>query len=134
VDNVALPYAESELDFLAAYIIPEETWYILPAHQVAGHAGLLFRPKGFPRRDLYASIGRRGTCCGSRMALLFDGASATFVPSHVGQTPSSAAFDFARWLAHLYVFCKGADDEVGGSRRSNRSGMRMKIKVSRQAA
>jgi hypothetical protein len=53
VNNVALAYAESELDFLAAYIIPEQTWYILPAHQVAGHGSLLFRPKGFPRRDLY---------------------------------------------------------------------------------
>jgi len=54
VNSVAVAYDESELDFLAAYIIPEETWYILPAHQVAGHRTLLFRPKGFPRRDLYA--------------------------------------------------------------------------------
>jgi hypothetical protein len=61
-DGAVHPYNESEIDFLAAFILPEQTWYILPAHQVAGHSSLLFRSTEHPRipskrhpiRDLYA--------------------------------------------------------------------------------
>ncbi len=49
-----LAYKESELDFVAAYIMPEATWFILPAHEVAGHSSILLRPmrpEGPRRRD-----------------------------------------------------------------------------------
>ena len=49
-----LAYKESELDFVAAYIMPEGTWFILPAHEVAGHSSILLRPmrpEGPRRRD-----------------------------------------------------------------------------------
>jgi PD-(D/E)XK nuclease superfamily protein len=47
-------YTASEIDFVAAYILPEQTWYILPVREVTEHRSLLFRPKGYPRRDPYA--------------------------------------------------------------------------------
>ena len=30
----ARPYTKREFDFLAAYVIPEDVWYIIPARQV----------------------------------------------------------------------------------------------------
>jgi hypothetical protein len=47
-------YTESEIDFVAVYILPEQTWYILPVREVTEHRSLLFRPKGYARRDPYA--------------------------------------------------------------------------------
>jgi len=52
-DSVAVAYTESELDFVVAYIIPEETWYVVPVREVVGHTSLGFRPKGWARPDLY---------------------------------------------------------------------------------
>jgi hypothetical protein len=53
-NRVGHAYTESEIDFVAVYIIPEETWYILPVREVLGRQILLFRPKGYPRVDPYA--------------------------------------------------------------------------------
>jgi hypothetical protein len=39
----AVPYLPGEIDFLAAYIIPEDTWYIIPPQAFLGSTGLLFR-------------------------------------------------------------------------------------------
>jgi PD-(D/E)XK endonuclease len=47
-------YSKFEIDFVAVYIIPEETWYILPVREVVGRLCLLFRPKGYHRPDIYA--------------------------------------------------------------------------------
>ena len=47
-------YTESEIDFVAVYILPEETWYILPVREVVGRTGMLFRPKGWTRHDPHA--------------------------------------------------------------------------------
>jgi len=49
-----LAYSKSEVDFVAVYIIPEETWYILPVREVVERQALLFRPKGYARPDIYA--------------------------------------------------------------------------------
>jgi hypothetical protein len=49
-----LAYRECEVDFVAVYIIPEDTWYILPVREVEGRQVLMFRPKGYCRRDPYA--------------------------------------------------------------------------------
>ena len=48
----AVPYLPGEIDFIAAYIIPEDTWYIIPLHAVRG-ASLLFRRKKDRRPGLY---------------------------------------------------------------------------------
>jgi PD-(D/E)XK endonuclease len=42
------PYNASEIDFVAAYILPEDTCYILPVREVVGRQLLNFRPKGYP--------------------------------------------------------------------------------------
>jgi len=42
----SLAYTESEVDFVAVYIIPEETWYILPVREVVERQALRIRPKG----------------------------------------------------------------------------------------
>jgi hypothetical protein len=47
-------YAAGEIDFVAVYILPEKTWYILPVREVTKHRQLLFRPKGYHRPDPYA--------------------------------------------------------------------------------
>ena len=47
-------YRKSEVDFVAVYIIPEDTWYILPVREVVKRQTLLFRPKGYHRPDIYA--------------------------------------------------------------------------------
>ena len=46
-------YRKSEVDFVAVYIIPEETWYILPVRDVVERQCLQFRPTGHPRPDMY---------------------------------------------------------------------------------
>ncbi len=48
----AVPYLSSEIDFIAAYIIPEDTWYIIPVRAVRG-TSLLFRRKKDHRPGLY---------------------------------------------------------------------------------
>jgi hypothetical protein len=52
--NINVRYTKADVDFLVAYIIPEETWYVLPVRAVARHSSLLFRPKGHHHRDPYA--------------------------------------------------------------------------------
>lgn len=34
--NGAKPYTTSQIDFLAAYVFPLDTWYIIPAHVLRG--------------------------------------------------------------------------------------------------
>lgn len=48
----AVPYLPSEIDFLIAYIIPEDTWYVIPIHAVRA-TSLLFRRKKDRRPGLY---------------------------------------------------------------------------------
>jgi hypothetical protein len=48
-------YRASEIDFFAAYIIPEETWFILPVELIVGRRTVYFARRGDPRRpDHYA--------------------------------------------------------------------------------
>ena len=49
----AVPYLPGEIDFLAAYIIPEDTWYILPLEAFLGSTSLLFRRRADPKPGLY---------------------------------------------------------------------------------
>jgi len=61
-------YTASEIDFVAVYVIPEETWYVLPVREVEGHQTVWFRPEGYPRRDPYAHYREAWHLCASRMA------------------------------------------------------------------
>lgn len=49
----ALPYLPGEIDFLAAYIIPEDTWYIIPLEAFIGRTSLLFRRSSDRKPGLY---------------------------------------------------------------------------------
>jgi hypothetical protein len=53
-NSVKVAYAESDVDFVAIYIIPEEIWYVLPVREVVGRMALRFRPHGHSRRDRHA--------------------------------------------------------------------------------
>ena len=52
--NSRTAYTESEIDFVAVYIIPEGTWYILPVREVLERRTLFFRPNGYVGSDPYA--------------------------------------------------------------------------------
>jgi hypothetical protein len=49
----AVPYLPGEIHFFAAYIIPEDTWYILPLHGIRGATSLLFRRRRDRRPGRY---------------------------------------------------------------------------------
>jgi len=49
----AIAYEESEIDFLAAYIVPEETWYIIPVADLEQRLSLLIYPKESGKSGLY---------------------------------------------------------------------------------
>jgi hypothetical protein len=51
----AVPYLPSEIDFFAAYIIPEDTWYIIPLRAIRLRTSLLFRRKRDRKPGLYDS-------------------------------------------------------------------------------
>jgi PD-(D/E)XK endonuclease len=40
-------YKKSELDFVVAYLMPEQAWYVLPVSQVVGRRSLLLAPPEF---------------------------------------------------------------------------------------
>jgi hypothetical protein len=52
--RVGQAYTESEIDFVAVYIIPEDTWYILPVREILERRTLFFRPNGYTGSDPYA--------------------------------------------------------------------------------
>jgi antitoxin (DNA-binding transcriptional repressor) of toxin-antitoxin stability system len=53
-DGVAIPYTEFEIDFVVAYIIPEQTCYILPIREMLGRTSISFRPREFPGLHAFA--------------------------------------------------------------------------------
>ncbi|MGA8502286.1 MAG: group I intron-associated PD-(D/E)XK endonuclease [Candidatus Sulfotelmatobacter sp.] len=54
INGHAVPYTLSEIDFIAAHIIPEDSWFILPLAHILGQTSLLFRPKKSRRPCPYA--------------------------------------------------------------------------------
>jgi hypothetical protein len=52
LNGTRIAYTEAEIDFVVVYIIPLETWYVLPVREVVGRSCFLFRGlKGNHRRD-----------------------------------------------------------------------------------
>jgi hypothetical protein len=45
VRGSAGPYEDNAFDFLAAYVIPEDTWYIIPAEQIRGQGSIALYPQ-----------------------------------------------------------------------------------------
>ena len=44
LDSNGAPYTRAQIDFIAAYVIPADTWYILPIAVIAGHPDILLSP------------------------------------------------------------------------------------------
>jgi hypothetical protein len=57
-------YRAGAFDFLAAYVIPEDAWYIVPAKLIRELASICLCTTG--SEGSMKSIGRRGICCGRR--------------------------------------------------------------------
>ena len=53
INGRAVPYRPSEVDFLAAHIIPEDAWFLIPIRHTKGRTSLFFSPKKFPRPGPY---------------------------------------------------------------------------------
>jgi hypothetical protein len=53
INGRAVPYLPSEIDFFAAHVIPEDTWYIIPIQAVNGRSSLLFRRKRDRKPGMY---------------------------------------------------------------------------------
>jgi hypothetical protein len=49
-----VPYADSEIDFLVAYVVPEETWYILPIEAIKGRRFLSLHSRNHKKPGPYA--------------------------------------------------------------------------------
>jgi hypothetical protein len=46
-------YLPSEIDFLVAHVIPDDSWFIFPIQAIAGRTGPSLRPKNSRRRGVY---------------------------------------------------------------------------------
>ena len=44
LDSNGVPYSPRDIDFIAAYVIPTDTWYILPIRATHGQADILLTP------------------------------------------------------------------------------------------
>jgi hypothetical protein len=45
-------YTKDEIDLIAAYVVPEDTWYVIPIEATRGRKRLCLHPN-VPRRDCY---------------------------------------------------------------------------------
>jgi PD-(D/E)XK endonuclease len=55
INGRAVPYKLSEIDFIAAYVIPEDSWFIFPLPHILGLTSLLLSPKHRRHPSLYDS-------------------------------------------------------------------------------
>jgi hypothetical protein len=46
-----VPYSAQEIDFLAAYVVAHDAWYIVPVSEIAGLAHIRLYPEGAKRQD-----------------------------------------------------------------------------------
>lgn len=53
VNGKAIAYTLEEIDFFAAYVIPDDSWFILPLQNVLGCTSLMFRKKGDRKPHVY---------------------------------------------------------------------------------
>jgi PD-(D/E)XK nuclease superfamily protein len=44
LDSNGVPYRSNQIDFIAAYVIPTDTWYILPIAAIHGQPDILLTP------------------------------------------------------------------------------------------
>jgi hypothetical protein len=58
LEGRVVPYRPGEIDFLAAYIFPEDTWYIVPLAAFLGRTSLFFRPRTHLSADDHSRLGQ----------------------------------------------------------------------------
>jgi hypothetical protein len=58
--NRLAPYDHTEIDFLVAYLVPEDMWYVIPVKLLKGRQTLYFYPRG--RRKSKWEKFREGWC------------------------------------------------------------------------
>ena len=58
------PYPKGSFDFLAAYVILEDAWYIIPEKEIRGLKSISLCTTGWGRRRSMRSTGKRGGFCG----------------------------------------------------------------------
>jgi hypothetical protein len=52
IHGTAVPYTLDEIDFFAAYVIPDDSWFIFPLPHILGSTALTLNPKRRRRRHL----------------------------------------------------------------------------------
>ena len=72
-----IPYTKENIDFLVAYIVPENAWYVMPIEAINGRAGLWFYPQ--PGSKSLFEIYREAWCL---MACPRDGACSPEISVH----------------------------------------------------
>ena len=53
-NGTAIPYTEEEIDFLAAYVMPEDAWFVIPAGAFVPKTSLHLFPRERGDRGMYA--------------------------------------------------------------------------------
>ena len=43
-------YLPTEIDFIVAHVVPEDSWFVIPIRSVPGRMNLLFSPKAKPQK------------------------------------------------------------------------------------
>ncbi len=61
------PYDETQIDFLVAYLVPEDAWYVIPVKMLKGRAKVFFSPRA-PGKSKWARY-HEGWC---QMACPYD--------------------------------------------------------------
>jgi hypothetical protein len=47
----AIQYSAEEIDFIAAYVVPHDAWYIIPVFEIVSRAHIRLYPEGAKRND-----------------------------------------------------------------------------------
>jgi hypothetical protein len=43
-------YLPTEIDFIVAHVVPEDSWFVIPIRSVTGRMNLFFSPKAKPQK------------------------------------------------------------------------------------
>ncbi len=88
-------YTASEIDFVAVYILPEKTWYILPVREVTSTGTYSFVPKATPAATPTPTTAKPGTYSANPTAWSSDEIEPPCSPTDKSGCPVLLAF-FAR--------------------------------------
>ena len=64
------PYKGDPFDFVAAYLIPEDVWYIIPAEKIRGQGSIALYPQA-AGIEVWAVKRDFRICCGAELLIAF---------------------------------------------------------------